>query len=450
MKRFPKCVVAALCVWVSIPFASAAPPNIVWVIADDIGPEVLGCYGHPTLETPNLDALARDGVRFTKAFVTTSSCSPSRSSLFTGKFPHATGAENLHDPLPEDAEIVLGFLRAVGYWSANVGKLHLGNNAAKQFDVVNPRVNDWRKVLETRPEGKPFFFALGFVDAHRPFDRGAITPPFPPEKVVVPPYLADTPETREDLAAFYDEIRRLDQITGELVAYLREVGAYDNTLIIFMGDNGNPFPREKTTLYDSGIATPLIFLWSDRLKTPRVHPGLVSLVDIAPTVLEAVGVAVPAGMQGRSLLPLLAENASDASQYIFAEKNWHDFEDHSRAVRDARYKYIRNSHADRPLIPSADVINSPSWHALKAGHEAGTLNAQQEQIFADHRAPEELYDLDADPTEFNNLAADPDHADTLERLRGALDDWIARTHDVTTDRTRKDLFDAETGLRLEQ
>jgi arylsulfatase A-like enzyme len=230
--------------------------------------------------------------------------------------------------------------------------------------------------------------------------------------------------------------------------YLINEGELENTLFLFMGDNGNPFPREKTTLYDSGIATPLLMHWPARFEKRDVYTGLVSLVDLAPTVLEAVGVPIPEDMQGVSLLKQLAAPGDHGREYIFAEKNWHDFEDHSRAVRDDRYKYIRNAHADRPLIPAADVINSPTYRALQAAHEAGELTDKQQQHFTEHRAKEELYDLDRDPLEFNNLADDPAQEETLERLRGALDRWIKETGDVTTDRTREDQFDPVSGDRI--
>lgn len=426
---------------------SSTSPNIILFIADDVGPEEFGCYGHPTIRTPAIDRMAREGTRFSSAFVTTSSCSPSRSCLFTGLYPHETGAENLHDPLPEDKTILPEYLKAAGYWSANAGKLHLGPAGNEKFDTIYKSVNDWPQVFADRPKGQPFFLAMGFTDAHRTFDRGCIPEPYTLEQIVVPPYMPDTPEVREDLAGMYDEITRMDGVIGDVVARCETEGILDNTVMIFLGDNGMPFPRAKTTLYDSGLATPLVIRWPGKMEAGVVAGGLVSSVDLAPTVLDGLGLDVPAAMSGVSILAQWRDPANRAREYIFGERNWHDYGDRARAIRDERYKYIRNLYPELPLRSAADVVRGPAFQTMVRLEKEGTLPEHLRQHFRESRAPEELYDLEQDPHEINNVAGDPAYAAVLERMRAALDN-IMGDYPKALDVRRPDLYDPMTGDRL--
>ncbi|RJP24997.1 MAG: heparan N-sulfatase [Candidatus Omnitrophota bacterium] len=423
-------------------------PNIIWLIADDVGSKEIGCYGHPTIRTPNIDRMAGEGIRFTQAFVTTSSCSPSRASMFTGKYPHSTGAEDLHDPLPAEQAILPELLAPAGYYSGNVGKYHLGKFAEKKFDRLLPKVEDWKLFLNERPQNRPFFLSLGFYDAHRTFDRGCIDPPYTHDEVIVPPYLPDIEEAREELAGFYDEITRMDGVIGEMMQYLETEGIARNTLVVFFGDNGMPFPRAKTTLYDSGIETPLIACWPEQINAGQVYEGLASLVDLAPTMLHAAGLPIPDDMQGRSLIDQVREPNLHDRDYIFAEKNWHDLDDHSRAVRDGRFKYIRNAFPEKPLENSADSSVAPLFQQMRKMRDAGTLTREQALLFRARRAKEELFDLAYDPMEFHNVAYESAYQGVLERMRNALDEWIEATNDISPSKSLPDEFHAETGERI--
>lgn len=423
-------------------------PNIIWMNADDVGWGEIGCYGHPTIRTPHIDRLAEGGVRFTNAFVTASSCSPSRCSMFTGKYPHSTGAENLHDPLPDNQKIIATYLKDRGYYSGSVGKFHMGPNAEKQFDIVLNRIEDWKKFLQDRPKDKPFFLNAGFYDAHRPFDRGCIDKPYTHDEIVVPPYLPDIPEAREELAGFYDEITRMDGVIGEIVATLEREGILNDTLILFTGDNGMPFPRAKNTLYDSGIRAPLIFYYPSAIQPGQVNHNLASLADLAPTCLHYAGIEIPADMEGHSLKNEIGDPSLKGVRYIFAEKNWHDFDDHSRAIRDCRYKYIRNAFPEKPLENSADSTVAPLFQKMRRMRDAGTLPPEVMQLFRSRRAPEELYDLESDPWEFRNLAADPAYRGVLQRMSNELDRWIQDTHDISPSKAYPDEFHPETGERI--
>ncbi len=428
--------------------ASQDQPNIIWLIADDIGWRELGCYGHPTIRTPNIDKLAQNGIRFTSAFVNASSCSPSRCSMFTGKHPHSTGAENLHDSLPADQAIVPELLAPMNYYSGNAGKFHMGDSAAQRFDVLYNDVNQWGKFFDNRPKNKPFFLYMGFHDAHRPFDRGCIDEPYTHDDIVVPPYLPDIPEAREELAGFYDEITRMDSVIGDILARLEKDGELDNTIILFCGDNGMPFPRAKCSVYDSGIETPLIMQWPKKIKPGQVNDNLVSLIDAAPTTLEYAGVSIPSDMQGHSLVTEIDDPSLPGAPYIYAEKNWHDLDDHSRAVRDHRYKYIRNAFPEIPLENSADSSVAPLFQKMRQMRDEGTLSKEAMLLFRGRRAPEELYDLSRDPWEFKNLVNQPAYQTVLKRMRQTLDQWIKETKDIPPSKALPNEFHPETGERI--
>jgi len=431
-------------------------PNILWIIADDVGDGDLGCYGHPTIRTENLDRLAAGGIRFTSAFVTTSSCSPSRASLFTGLYPHATGAEDLHTPLPEGMAVLPGILGERGYHTMNVGKLHLGPHGAGQFHQVDPANVDedsrpWKRLLEGRPGDRPFFFCIGFKDPHRPgvqpYRRGMIPDPTDPAGVIVPPYLADTPGTREDLAGYYDACVRLDRNVGEILSYLDSRGLAENTLVVFVSDNGMPFPRAKTSCYDSGVRVPLIARLPGRIPAGAASGALISTVDLAPTMLALAGVPVPENMQGLDMSEALFDPQASIRQYIHTERNWHDMDDHVRSVRDRRFKYIRNFFPREPMALSIDLFFSPSYKALLSLRDAGRLSPGQMRLFMVPRAAEELYDTQADPYEFCSLAGDPAYKEVLERMRAECGRWISETNDVPPEKRKRnnvDFFTHET------
>ena len=420
-------------------------PNIVLIIADDLGDGDLGCYGHPTIRTKNLDRLASEGVRFTSAFVTTSSCSPSRTSMFTGQYPHATGAEDLHVPLPAGREIFPSILAKNGYHTMYAGKLHLGSEGERQFHQIDTGRIDtdstiWKNIYNNRPKDKPFFLGIGFRDPHRPYKHGAIEDPTDPSQVVVPPYLADTPETREELALYYDYSVRMDRNIGEILATLREEGLEDTTIVLFYSDNGMPFPRAKTSCYDSGIRTPMIIRWPGHVTAGSVCDSLMSTVDIAPTLLSIPGIDIPGSFQGLVMKEVF-EHGIELREYIHAERNWHNIDDHQRAVRDKRFKYIRN-HFPRKMMPLAsDLMASVAYDSLIRERDANKLTAGQMRLFMIPRPGEELYDTVKDPFEFTNLAGDLNYRDVLDRMRAECDRWVAATDDVSPQKRRVDNLD---------
>jgi len=442
---------AAILIVAAVPTFAAADdsrPNVIVFIADDMAWDDCGAYGHPHIRTPSIDRLAREGMRFDNAFLTCSSCSPSRASLITGRYPHNTGAPQLHLPLPGEQVTFVELLKQSSYYTAAAGKWHLGNDTKPKFDHVETKMNRWVETLLQRPDDEPFFMWFAFTDPHRPYQEDTIPQPHKAGDAVVPPYLPDVPETRADLALYYDEIARLDGVVGRVLDVLEEQHIADNTMVIFMSDNGRPFPRCKTTVYDSGIKTPFIVRWPGRVEAETTSASLLSSIDLAPTLLEAAGLSIPDSFQGKSFLPLLDEPTATTREYIFAEHNWHDFDDHGRAVRSKQFKYICNHYPDVSGSPPADAVRSITFQAMRKLHDDGKLTAAQKNPFLVPRPDEELYDCLADPHELHNLALDPQHKQRLELLRRVLDNWKRETTDRIPEKRRPDEFDRETGERL--
>jgi arylsulfatase A-like enzyme len=454
--------------------AAAPRPNIILIIADDLNWDDLGPYGNRAVRTPHLDKLARSGMRFENALVTASSCSPSRASLLTSRYPHNTDAEQLHWPLPANQVTFSEKLKRNGYWTGAAGKWHLGPAAKATFDKVlevgtagyqlpsgtNSKAQSgqmiasdesgceqWLPLLQSRPKDRPFFLWLAALDPHRDYKKGAIDKPHSPAEVQVPPYLPDNPEVRQDLALYYDEITRLDSYVGQILAQLEQDGIRERTLVVFMSDNGRAFPRCKTTLYDSGIKTPFLVSWPSKVKPNSHCESLISSIDMGPTFLELAGVEAPSTFQGRSFVPLLNGSPKPIRNEIFAERNWHDYDSHGRAVRTERFKYIRNFDHHLTLSPPADAVRSPTFNSMLALLDQGRLSAEQMGCFVRPRPQEELYDLKNDPHELRNLALLPEHQARLGEFRRLLQQWQHATGDTNVVRAN-DEFDRRSGQPL--
>ena len=429
---------------------STRHPNIVVFVADDLGWRDTGTYGNRFIRTPNIDRLARSGLRVTYAFGTTPQCSPSRISTLTGKYAHATRTEDLHTPLPDAERILPSLLQDRGYFTGNMAKTHFGPNAERQFQWYSPETAKTFPSFLDSAGTRPFFIWVAFHDPHRPYHPGAIAKPHSPSRVLVPPYLADTPGTRADIALYYDAVSRMDGQIGQMMEELDRRRLRDNTLVVFFSDNGPPFPREKGTLYDQGTRTPLIFSGYGVGHPNSVYArGLVTTVDLAPTLLDVAGVTPPRGMQGQSFGPLLSDpGAYEGRTYVFSERNWHDCDEHQRAVRTSRFKLIRtDAYTELPLCTAADIGASPSFLALRALAKAGRLNTAQRRLFEAPRARLELYDLKADPWELRNVADEPAYAKTVRDLAGVLQKWMEETDDFPAAyRVRDDNTDRITGV----
>lgn len=434
---------------------AADTPNFVIFVADDMSWDDCGAYGHPHILTPNIDLLAQQGIRMDRAYLTCSSCSPSRCSILTGRYPHSTGAGELHLPLPASQDLVTRPLREMGYWTAAVGKWHLGEQVADQVDYRQGAAPEnmgqaWVEALKARPHDKSFFLWAAHSDPHRPYQAGTIDPPHTREDVIVPQYLPDTPLVREDLALYYDEISRFDEHIGMVLKELEQQGLSENTLVIVLSDNGRPFPYCKTRVHVPGVRTPLIARWPAKIPSQSTTDSVISSVDLAPTLLELAGAKLPATLQGKSFSQLLTNPGTVIREYAYAEHNWHDYRAFERAVYSQRYCYIRNWLPNTPGTPPADAVRSPTFEVMQQLAHQGELSQLQLDCFVIPRPEEFLFDVNADPDCVDNLAADPGLNHILQDMRNALKEWQAATDDSFPGEAEltPDGFDRQTGERL--
>jgi arylsulfatase A-like enzyme len=433
--------------------SKAARPNFVLIMGDDISVDDFGCYGHRHIRTPNVDRLAAGGMRFTNAYLTASQCSPTRCSIISGRYPHNTGAPELHMHLPEGQPLFPLELKEAGYYTASVGKWHMGSYPKQAFSYraggkgPGGQAN-WVSCLSERPRDKPFFTWFSSYHAHRRWDPDESGQPHKPADAVIPPYMADMPGTREDLGRYYDEVQRLDRYVGLIVDELKRQEVLDNTVIIFMADNGRPFPRCKTWLYDSGIKMPFVVHWPKGITRPGgVCDSLISAIDIGSTILGLAGVQAPSAMQGVSLAPLLKDPAKQVREYAFAEHNWHDQAAHERMVRWKNYVYIRNAHPKLDNLVAAHW-NELSYRDLLSLRSEGKLTAAQADVFSSPRPAEALFDVTSDYHQLKNLLGVPRHSEALEHLRQVMGEWHKRTGDTSPQKLTLDRFDRKTGKRL--
>ena len=449
------CTLASCCA----AYAAQPKPNILVFVADDAGMD-FGCYGNRNIKTPNIDRLAAEGLRFEKAFLTSPQSSPSRTSMMTGKFAHTIGTEDLHTPIDDQTLMLPHFLRQAGYFTGSMLKTHWGENGDKQFDRMIKAGYDQQNMTEESYRNyeqfindscdNPFFLWVGFSDPHRGYNRNTCPQVNSPETTIIPPFLVDGPDTRRDMADYYDEISRLDANIGRMLTILEKSGKADNTIIIFLSDNGMPFPRCKGTLYDTGIQTPLIFVWKGRINPAGVHSnGLVSTIDLAPTLLDIAGIPEQQDMYGKTFKDILFDSGKRGRDFIFAERNWHDTDEYIRCVRTETHKLIYNAYYELPHGTPIDLSTSPSWYELKKKQKQGLLTPEQARLFAAPRPMVEIYDLAEDRYELNNVADEQRHYDEGVKLARLLTKWQSETGDHPWwKRRRPDQSDRVTGFPL--
>jgi len=401
-------------------------PNILIFVADDASARHFGAFGNEVIQTPNIDELARNGVAFDKAMLTTAQCSPSRISILSGLYPHGTGAEDLHMPLPSGIRILPSYLQDAGYFTGHMQKKHEGPEGDLQFQWYDEGLEKFDGFVEAAGE-RPFFLWVAFDDPHRPYEvRPIIDDPHDPAGIDVPPYMADTPETRADIAKYYDEISRLDSVVGRFMQTLRTQDLIEHTLL---SDNGAPLPREKGTVYDSGVRTPLILHWPSVVPQGDRHAGLASVIDLAPTLLALAGLEIPPAMQGSNQLEGLRNPEVWTRHAAFSERNWHDIDEHIRSIRTQDYRLIYNSYIWEPFGTPADVSHSPSWRSLRALQRQGRLTSEQADLFRVPRPQIEFYKTTEDPLELNNLAGAPEYEEAIFTHFGWLKEWMQMTGD---------------------
>lgn len=435
-------------------------PNILFITADDLGWRDLSCYGNRNIKTPNLDRLAREGARFTRAFVVSSSCAPSRASFITGQYPHTHGVTGLthiyktralspcHLTLPD-------LLSEAGYNTALQGKWHPSPYMPTSWYGYNERLSglfpkEWK--IDTaevpvnfiqRNRDHRFYLEINFMQNHRDsFGEFQMDPDFPvdPDSIEVPEYmnLPGLPGLREDLAKFYSQTLKMDKIIGDILDALDEQGLAENTLVVFVSDNGPPYPGNKMTLYDRGTAVPLMVRYPGRVPAGKVVEGLVNSIDIMPTMLDLAGLEIPEKVQGRSLVPLLTGKKDSIHNAVFMEMTSHVIHVPMRAARTQRWKYIRN-YSDSPVGLDQNAHDAWAW----------AIADRPDQPWVRPRVPEELYDLEKDPLERENLAGLEEYGRELEKMRRLLDTHMKATGDPYLGKTFIKDYDPELYKRRE-
>ena len=464
------------------PSKKTAAKNVVVIVADDLGWQ-LGCYGDKQAKTPNIDKLAAEGARFTRAYCTTASCSASRSVLMTGLFNHATGHYGHahgdgHFSTYDSVRTLPVMMTEAGYRTCSIGKYHLAPEATYHFEAYrndgiqgarnSVRMAENAKQWIAEKDERPFFLYWCSTDPHRAaqgfansakddFYPGVTPTRFQADEMHVPSWLPNAPEVRQEWAEFYEAINRFDQGVGSLMQALKETGHWDDTLVLLLADNGPPFPGAKTTLYDPGARLPLIV--RDPTQSRRgTTDALVAWVDIAPTILDWCGVTPkpappvvprenggspegarpaknaktqPVTFHGRSFLKALVEE--HASQHgfgeIFGSHTFHEVTMYypMRSIISGRHKLIFNLAHELPYPFASDLYASPTWQmALKTKLPVYGLRSTSAYI---HRPRFELYDLDADPDELKNLADDLEQAKRIGELKAKLKAWQTQTRD---------------------
>ncbi len=437
-------------------------PNVVLIVSDDHGREALGCYGNPVIKTPNLDGLAAEGVRFTNAFCTTASCSASRSVILSGMYNHANGQyghqHSYHHFISfENIKTLPVMLTGAGYRTARIGKYHVAPESVYKFDIELP--GNSRSPVQMaencgdfvrRNDGRPFFLYFCMSDPHRSGDVAEELPGKPdwfgnkaeggypgikevrydPKDVIVPPFLPDIPECRAELAQYYQSVSRVDQGVGRLLGVLKEAGQYDNTLIIYISDNGVAFPGAKTTLYEPGMKLPCIVRCPGQKKKGIACDALINFADLAPTICDLAGALSGENtFQGRSFKSVLEQENPKGWDVTYASHTFHEITMYypMRVVRERKYKLIWNiAHGlDYPF--ASDLWAASTWQATLRDKRKYCGKRTVEAYL--HRPKFELYDLESDPDEVKNLAGNPKHEKALNELKAKLKAFQKRTND---------------------
>ena len=427
-------------------------PNVFLFIADDWSAPHAGVYGDKTVKTPAVDYVAQNGVLFTDGFCAAPTSTSSRAAVLTGRYSHALqAAGNLWSCFPKDIKTYAWILQEhgyeVGYTQKGWGPGVYEEGAWADNPAGDYRPNFKKHVQKAQAENKPFCYWYGSKYPHRPYPKGwGEMNGIDPNKLEVPEFLPDNAETRTDLADYYFAVERMDYELQEAIKVMKEAGELNNTLIIITGDNGMPFPRAKASLYDVGTRQPFIVMWADQIKPGRISNEQVSLVDIAPTFLDAANAQTSEIMHGKSLLPYLINDEPLNRPFINGGRERHGYDarpNHGgypvRTLRDGQYLLIHNFRPDcwpggDPIAPKDgkrgfhDVDGSPTKEYMLDHKDDADMNIYFRRAF-DKRPEYELFDVKKDPNQFNNLAADKRYAKVLKRMKKQMLQWQKDTQD---------------------
>ncbi|MDD7984301.1 sulfatase [Lentisphaera marina] len=413
-------------------FALAAKkPNILIFLADDHSTFDVGCYGNKIVRTPNIDKLATEGMKFHRAFTSTAMCAPARSMLYTGLYPHRNGAHMNHGAATNGVKSFGQYFRSHGYKVVLAGKGHIKPMSVFKMDREPETAEAISKIINSP---QPFCLIIASNDPHAPHKSGG----FDPKTIPIPPYLPDTPETRSTREGYYTDIEIMDKAFGSYLKILQESGKADNTITIFLSDHGAG-KLAKWTLYEIGLRVPMIIRWPGKIKSGSQNKAMVNLIDILPTLYEASTGNAISNIDGKSFLKTLISKESDHREFIFGAHTNRGIMAGMpfpiRSVRDKQFKYIRN-------LNSEGISSNITTHNLEYKPYGGGWMTSWEEIgqndkFWAHRhnlilkrPAEELYDLETDPWEFNNLAQNSQYDDIKESLKTKLTQWMQNQNDL--------------------
>ena len=408
---------------------SAEKPNFVFIIADDCTFRDIGCYGGQA-ETPNIDRLASEGMRFTHCFQSAPMCSPTRHNIYTGLYPVKSGAYPNHTFAEPGTRSVVHYLKPLGYRVALSGKRHIAPQEVFPFEYLPGGSNpDFEAIdafiAECKATDTPFCLFACSNEPHSPWNKGDPSQ-YDAEKIELPPYFVDTPVTRKHMVDYLAEITYYDGQVGDCLALLDKHELAGDTLVICVTEQGSSFPFGKWTCYDTGLQSALIARWPGRIEPGAVCDALVEYGDVLPTYIELAGAAPPPLLDGKSLVPLLTGKAREHKQYVFGEMTTRGIINGSehfgiRSIRSRRFKYIWNFTPEvtfQNACTKSDIFES--WRQKAAGDpDAADKVRRYEQ-----RPAEELYDVAADPLEWNNLAGKPEYAEVQAELHRELLAWM--------------------------
>lgn len=416
---------------------SLPPPNILWITSEDNSP-LLGAYGDTFATTPNLDALAARGFLYTHAYANAPVCAPARNTIITGVYANSGGHQHMRSYYRKSDEVRLypNMLREAGYYCTNNQKEDFNIDPEQTRDVWDEGGKDAH--YKNRPAGKPFFAIFNATISHESSLHKSIPTEelrHRPEDVVLPPYHPDTDEMRHDWAQYYDKVEDMDTWVGGILKELEESGEAENTIIFYYGDHGGVLGRSKRFVYETGTRVPFIVYIPEKYKHlyPADKPGekvdrLISFVDLAPTLMSIIGKPIPDFLQGQAFLG--KEKTADPEYAFMFRGRMDERYDMSRAVRDQRYRYIRNYMPYREYAQFIEYLwRAPSMRSWEEACKAGKCNDIQ-KIFWNAKPVEELYDTENDPWEVNNLAGNAEYSEVLERMRKAQHDWMLEIKDT--------------------
>jgi uncharacterized sulfatase len=411
-----------------------ARPNFVFVIADDCTFSDIGCYGGQA-HTPNIDHLATEGMLFENCFQAAPMCSPTRHNIYTGQYPVKTGAYPNHTFAKPGTKSIVHYLKPLGYRVALSGKTHIAPREVFPFEYSGKKNPDMVAIdklfAESVAAGNPFCLFACSNEPHSPWNKGDASR-YPPAKVKLPPYIADTPVVRDNFSRYLAEITYYDSQVGQILDLLDKHQLRDNTLVMVVSEQGSSFPFAKWTCYDMGLHSAMIVRWPGKVQPGSVSKAMVEYTDVTPTFVAAAGGELNSTLDGRSFLPVLMGQTDRHKQYVYGIHTTRGIINGSecfpiRTVRDAHFRLIWNPSYETTFTNAC--TKSAIFQSMLAAANAGDQQARRVTYNYQHRPEWELYDVQADPQEQRNLFGQPGQEQPVERLQQKLKEWMAQQGD---------------------